>query len=291
MGARRPWAVVLIGIAALGVLALVVAAGAWRLDGGRWFVVATPSMGEQLPVGSLVLTTPTTADEVARGDVITFRSPGSGTVYTHRAVAVAADGIETRGDINGAVDAWTVRDADLIGSVAWHAPGLGWLVRGLPIFFAGLAAVWLLTSRLDLSRRYSWRLVGFSTSVAVTTYVLRPWIGLERLNQRAPDDGTGVLVDVVSTGLLPIRALEADGAATVSLVDGEVGTLHLTAGAETGSYDVLTQLDLSPGLWVGLVTFCLLPTIWTVLVGLVPQEPSDMPADDPADEPAAAVAA
>ncbi len=278
MRARRPWAVVLIGIAALGVLALAVAVGAWRLDGGRWFVVATPSMGVELPVGSLILTTPTTVDDVARGDVITFRSPDSGIVYTHRAVAVAPHGISTRGDINGAVDAWTVRDTDLIGSVAYHAPGLGWLVRGLPIFFACLAAVWLLTSRMAAARRYSCRLMGFSTSVAVTTYVLRPWVGLERLNQRTPDEGPGVLIDVVSTGLLPIRALEADGAAAVSLVDGEVGTLHLTAGAETGAYDILTQLDLGPGLWAAAVTFCLLPTIWTLLVGLAPQEPTDAPA-------------
>lgn len=268
----------LIAIAVLGVVcvvSLVAAAGAWRLDGGRWFVVATPSMGEQVPVGSLVLTTPTTAADVEPGEVITFRSPESGTVYTHRAVAVTPKGIKTRGDINASADTWAVQDQDLIGSVAWHAPALGWLLRGLPIFFAGLALCWLLTTRLAPARRYSWRLIGLSTSLAVTTAALKPWIGLERLNQRNPDEGAGVLIDVVSTGLLPIRALEADGAASVSLVDGEVGTLHLTAGAETGAYDILTRLDLSPGWWVALVTFCLLPTLWCLLVGMAPHEVDD----------------
>lgn len=289
----------LIGTAVLGVLALAIAAGAWHLDGGRWFVVATPSMGQQLPVGSLVLTTPTTAAEVTPGEVITFRSPGSETVYTHRAVTVTDQdidkginqgidkGIETRGDINAAADPWTVRDEDLIGSLAWQAPALGWLVRGLPMFFAGLAVVWVLTTRLAPGRRYSWRLVGFSTSLALTMFVLKPWIGLERLNQRNPEQGPGVLVDVVSTGLLPIRALEADGADGadgVSLVNGQVDTLHLTGGAETGAYDVLTRLDLSVGWWIALVTFCLLPTIWSLLVGLAPRDPHD---PDEASEPAA----
>ena len=285
MTRRRRWTAVLISIAVLGALALGAAATLFRLEGGRWFVVTTPSMGQALPVGSLILTTPTTTADVAAGDLITFRNPASGTVYTHRAVARSASTDvtvadeartwRTRGDINAAADPWSVRDQDLIGAVTWNAPGVGWLVRGLPVFFGGLALIWALTSRLSATRRYSLRLVGLSSSLALTTFWLKPWIGLERLNQRTPDAGPGVLIDVVSTGLLPIRATEVDGDASVSLVNGEVATLHLAANAKTGAIDILTAPDLGPGGWVAVIVFCLLPTLWCLLVGLAPDDSGD----------------
>lgn len=265
-------------LGALLAVTAVVAAVLFRLDGGRWFVVETPSMGQSLPVGSLVLTTPTELGAVADGDVVTFRNPESGVVYTHRVARVTDDGLRTRGDINPAVDPWVVGADDLVGGVSFSAPGLGWAIQGLPIFFTGLAVVWLLTIRVATPRRYSWRVVGVSMSLAVTTFVLKPWVGLERMTQAAPADGSpGVLLRVVSTGLLPVEAYEPDGPASVSLVDGQVGTLHLTTGADTGAYDVLTRLDLSPGWWVALVLFCLLPLLWTLAVGLVPQETDPEP--------------
>ena len=73
-------------------MAAVVATVGFRLDGGRWFIVETPSMGQSLPVGSLVLTTPSELDAVADGDVITFRNPESGAVYTHRVARVTEAG-------------------------------------------------------------------------------------------------------------------------------------------------------------------------------------------------------
>lgn len=272
-----------LGLGALLVLSAVLAAVLFRLDGGRWFIVETPSMGQSLPVGSLVLTQPTELGAVANGDVITFRNPESGVVYTHRVARVTDAGLRTRGDINATVDPWVVGADDLVGAVSFSATGLGWAVRGLPLFFVGLAVMWLLTIRVAAPRRYSWRVVGVSLSLAVTTFVLKPWVGLERMTQAAPTDGSrGVLLDVVSTGLLPIEAFEPDGPAAVSLVGGQVGTLHLTTGADTGAYDVLTRLDLPFGWWVALVLFCLLPLIWTLAVGLVPHEP------EPAFEPAVA---
>ncbi len=259
-------------LGALLAVAAVVATVGFRLDGGRWFIVETPSMGQSLPVGSLVLTVPTELGAVADGDVITFRNPESGAVYTHRVARVTDQGLRTRGDINDAVDPWVVTQDDLVGKVSFSATGLGWAVRGLPIFFVGLAVVWLLTIRVPAARRYSWRVVGVSTSMAVTTFVLKPWVGVEQMSQAAPKDGSpGVLLDVVSTGLLPIEAFEPDGPASVSLLDGQVGTLHLTRGAETGDYGVLTRIDLSPGWWVVLAVFCLLPLLWTLAVGLLPQ--------------------
>ena len=34
---------------------------------------------------------------------------------------------------------------------------------------------------------------------------------------------------------------------------------------------MLTRIDLSPGWWVVLAVFCLLPLLWTLAVALLPQ--------------------
>ena len=65
--------------ASAALLALVVlgllGAGAWRVTGGRWAVIETPSMGRAIPVGSLVLTRPRPLTNIEVGDVVTYRPP------------------------------------------------------------------------------------------------------------------------------------------------------------------------------------------------------------------------
>lgn len=276
MTRTTPWRAALIGAAVLGMLTVLVLGVAWHLQGGRWFVTTSPSMGQEMPVGSFLATTPSTVSATDVGDVVTFRSPSSGTVFTHRVVGKDAAGLETQGDVNGVPDAWRITDAELVGQVAWHTEVLGWALRALPLLLAGLAVVWLLTRWATPAHRRSWRLLGSSAVVAVVGWWLSPWVGLSRLGQQAaPEGGKGVMMEVISTGLLPIRASEVDGSAHAVLANGQVGQLHLTAGADTGAFDVGAALHLPWWGWVVLGLVLLLPLLWSVVASLVsPVDPA-----------------
>lgn len=270
MTSHRPLHAVLLGTVVLVVVVVGALGVVFHLDGGRWYAVTSPSMGETLPTGSFLVSAPTAVAEVADGDLITFRSPGSGTVFSHRVVAHTDTGLTTRGDVNLADDAWTITDDDLIGKVIWHAPGLGWLLRGVPLLFVGLAVTWLLTLAVRESRRYPLRIIGSTLTVAVVSWLLDPWVGLDRLTQTTPADGSkGVLLKVISTGLLPIEAFEVDGDASAKLNNGEISTLHLTQG-KNGNYDLAARLDVSWWGWVLLALIVLTPLLWTLLRGLPP---------------------
>ncbi|WP_299056305.1 hypothetical protein [uncultured Nocardioides sp.] len=272
------WTTALAGAVVLGVLVLGALGASWYAGGGRWFVTSTPSMGTAMPVGTLLLTRPTTVADTEVGDVVTFRSPGSGAVFTHRVVRVGAHGLRTRGDVNGARDSWRLTDDDLVGGVAWSVPVLGWLVRAVPPLVACLALVCLLTrATRDPARRRSWRVLGASVVVAGVGWWLSPWVGMARLGEAAVADGEeGVLLQVVSTGLLPIEVRETGGDARAHLLDGQVGELHLTAGAERGAYGVDAVLDLPWWGWTLLGLACLGPLVVSVALG------TPVPEDEPA---------
>lgn len=112
----------------------------WRLTGGHWEIVATPSMGRTAPVGSLVFTRPADIADVRVGEVISFHPPGLRVeTVTHRVVRIDDDGaLHTRGDINAADDALPVRN-DLVGRVVSIWWGLGWLLKALPLL---IVAAW-----------------------------------------------------------------------------------------------------------------------------------------------------
>jgi len=273
-----PWTAALLGAAVLGMLALAVVGVAWHAQGGRWFTTTSPSMGEELPVGTFLTTRASTVAQTRVGDVVTFRSPGSGAVFTHRVVGKDTSGLETRGDVNGVPDAWRITDAQLVGAVAWHVPVLGWVVRALPLLLVGLGVVWLLTRRLRAGRRRSWRLLGASVVTGVVGWWLSPWVGLARLGQQAAPEGEkGVLMEVISTGLLPIKAHEVDGPAWAHLRNGQTGDLHLTTGADRGAFDVGAALDLPWWGWVVLVLLLLTPLWWSLVTDYRSQAAASQP--------------
>ena len=275
---------VLIGTFVVGLLALVVAAGVWRTQGGRWFDVRTASMGTAAPVGTLLLTRPVELGDVEKGDLITFHAPGSGAVYSHRAVAVSAGGVQTRGDINPVRDTWTLHQADLVGKVVWQAPALGWLLRGLPLLLLCAAAVGVVASLVRRSRRGPVRLLGASASFAVVGYVLHPWVGLERISSHAA--GEGVVLRVISTGLFPVKVSAVRGTDSAHLIDGAVGDVHVSNLDSHQAYSLATNLSLNTWWWIGLVLVCLAPLLWSLVVGLepVPDDETDDQPDDPPDE-------
>lgn len=269
---RPLWLNAVCGVAALAIVGTLVGALVFMAHGGRWFVVATPSMGTTAPVGTLVLSSPTTVDELRVGDIISFHPPTAPTeTYTHRIVAISPDrAITTRGDINGAADGWQLRQADLIGKASWIVPGVGWLVRGLPILAIGFAVVLLLTRFIrSLQWRAALRIVGTALVVSVAAVILRPFTGIVVLQTSM--DGRNAMASVVSTGLLPIR-VQARHGNLADLMTGEVGQLSIPTSVHHNYYQLDSSLHLGFWGWVIFFLVCCIPLFIVLIFGLPPRE-------------------
>ncbi len=265
-------------------LAAILAAAIFYANGGRWFVVETPSMGQAAPVGTLVLTQPRSFGDIQAGDVVTFHPPTAPSeTYTHRVIGRTLNNARliTKGDANGAIDPWQLSQPDLIGSPTAVLPGVGWLMRGLPALLLGAVALFGITRRFRPgARRSIAEVLGLSLLVAGIVAVLRPFTGFVVM-ATSPAPGGGLFATIVSTGLLPIR-LQVQGdfplaqqpAQTIDLVDGQVGQLFVPAIAGDGGHYVLgSALSLSPGGWVIFGLICAIPLLWMLLVGVPHHHP------------------
>jgi signal peptidase I len=249
-------------------LALLVAATLlFQASGGRWFVVQTPSMGTTAPVGTLLLTTPVLLEDVQVGDVVSFHpSTTPDETYTHRVIAVDADGLTTRGDINGATDPWKTDQGELIGKATTILPGFGWLAKGLPLMLAGLMIVMILTRLIaSPTHRASMRMLGGSLVATLVVFVLKPFVALVVLE--AVTRGSDVQASIVNTGLLPIR-VAAEGGTHTTLAAGEVGTLTAPVGDNGQFHQISTTLDLPLWGWILFYGLCAAPLLYTLIVGL-----------------------
>lgn len=263
MTGRRPverWACV----ATWALLALLVGflafCGVWRLEGGRWERVETPSMGRVAPVGTLLWIKPVDFDSLRPGDFITFRPPGThrGT-YSHRVLAVEPDGRITTQGVLSPPDPWHLGPADVVGSVRMRWRGVGWLAAAAPALLVGglLALVFARVGPLP------WRTAGLvvviacTLSTAITWY--RPLVNAEQLSF-APSAGGGADATYVGTGLLPIRLTAHDGASVV-MSAGQVGSVHVSEPDGAGRL----RVTLSPAVpwwwWPGLVGVCFIPAV------------------------------
>ena len=273
----------------LVVCLLLVAAGAsWRVSGGRWAVIETPSMGVAAPVGTLILTRPALLGNLRVGDIVTYRPrnlPDS--LITHRVVAVLRDGtLQVRGDINGAVDPFPVTQTDLVGQVVAHYRGLGWLVRGLPTLLLGIVVLVIGTALyVPVRWRSSTRILGSCLLVAATSLIVRPFVHPVLVAVTATPNGS--VATVVSGGLLPTRITGLSGH-HVDLTLGQVGAVPVTADRPGGPVMVNGSPHLH-GWWLAaMIAVCLIPLLWTSLIGLTPDQPdTDQPdADQPGpDQP------
>jgi signal peptidase I len=258
---------------AVALIVLCAAAVGWRAEGGRWFVVRTASMGQAAPVGTLLLTEPTTLAQVRVGEIITFRAPTDGAVYSHRVVAKTAAGLRTRGDINPSPDPWVLTGKDLVGRVAHRWWGVGWVLRGAPLLLLCLAVVWLVTALVGRAWRSPLRLAGIAVSFAFVARLLHPWVGVEKIGASAIRHG--VAVRAVSTGVLPVTA-SGRGGGHLHLVDGQVGAVKVAHAARSGGYLVNVAPSLSLWWWVAIVAACLAPLLWALLIGLEPTGPDEI---------------
>ncbi|HEY3020685.1 MAG TPA: signal peptidase I [Solirubrobacteraceae bacterium] len=108
-------------IAALTLAALLLIPSAF---GVSRYAITGQSMGEALPVGSLVFTKAVDVRDLRAGDVVTFRPPGLAETVTHRVVATGVV-VRTRGDANRATDPWRLTRAVAVRRVVFHVPLAG----------------------------------------------------------------------------------------------------------------------------------------------------------------------
>lgn len=122
------------------------------------FRVVTGSMEPDIAQGELIVVKRVSGDEIAVGDVITFYSQDpqlQGAVNTHRVTDIRREGgtllFITKGDANQTEDQFPVREADLIGKVAFSSKLLGTLSRlaANPLVFVPLILIPLLVMLLS----------------------------------------------------------------------------------------------------------------------------------------------
>lgn len=95
--------------------------------GYKPFIVLSGSMEPEILPGDLIITKITDPEEIAVGDIISFRE-GETTVVSHRVTEVLSEGrlaYHTKGDANINADAQTVLPEDLEGRYLFRIGGLG----------------------------------------------------------------------------------------------------------------------------------------------------------------------
>lgn len=267
---RAPSQVVQRGLLAV-VLAALVFCGWWRLSGGSWREVQSPSMGTVAPVGSLLWVKPVTYADLRPGDFITFHPPGRpDETFSHRVLRIDPTGIVTKGEIPGP-DPWHLRSGDVVGKVTSVWWGVGWIVVAMPVLLIG----GVVTALVRAAARDRWRLpativlVSLTLTIAITW--LRPFINAEQISFRQV--GSGAVATYVGTGLLPVRLSAADPEeaagprGSVVMRDGEVGTVVVTKADPDGRLRVTLTAAIPYWWWAVVVGACFVPAVGAVVVG------------------------
>lgn len=98
---------VAVGAVAVASLVAVIAVAELRARGYEMIVVQGASMGDALPLGSIVATESVPAERVRRGDVVLVSEPGA-TPFLHRIISLSRSGsqvvVRTKGDANDKPD-------------------------------------------------------------------------------------------------------------------------------------------------------------------------------------------
>src|SRR5690606_14208701 len=159
------------GLLALVVLIAVLVIVVPAVINGRALTVLTSSMEPGYPPGTLVVVAPTAPDDIRIGDVLTYQlESGKATLVTHRVIEIGtstADGTRTfttKGDNNDIPDADPVQEVQVVGTVLYAIPYLGYVntaVNGdlraliVPVIVGGLLvyAVWMVVSSFRDKRK------------------------------------------------------------------------------------------------------------------------------------------
>jgi len=247
-------------------IAFLASAGIFYAQGGKTSIIQTPSMATYSPVGTLVLTLPVKFSDIKQGDTILFNPPASKETFFHRVHEVNGNAIKTKGDLNGTVDPWTVHSDNVLGKELLHIKFLGFLLRVLPLLFAGGIALVLITHYYAVSYfRFPSRVLGFSFLFAVAAYVTKPFFKAQLISQ-AVVNGKATTT-LVPTGIFDIRGTAEHGS-SVHATPGQLVTVQSTYHDKLGHYNVLLAPDLTTLNWIIIVSFIITPTMLCIAYAL-----------------------
>lgn len=131
--------------------------------GFRYYTVLTDSMTPEFVSGDMVFVKICGANKINKNDVITFNpSSGSDAYLTHRVMEKITDyegtGVtcfRTKGDSNNAEDSFLVDETRVMGTVKFHVPKLGIVVRFVQLrWYFVVPLVILLFVFLGLMKHY-----------------------------------------------------------------------------------------------------------------------------------------
>ena len=206
MQARRR---ILTTVVAVVVLVLSIIGAGFFLAGYRAHFVTPPSMGTELPVGSLAVTKPVPIRDVETGDTVTVRGAND-TTHTHNVVEMLDQSAITQGVLNGAPDAAAATDDNLEGKVIFSSPALGWGLRILGNMAVGWLLMFVASLRVeDELHRRRYRHTGVFLGLAIGIIIIRPLLGASLLGMHINGSGEDAYAEahVVSTGLLPVKVV------------------------------------------------------------------------------------
>jgi signal peptidase len=118
--------------------------------GWRNEVVISGSMEPAIRTGSVVIVQPNRPEDIRTGDIVMYSSPDRTSLTTHRVVKIDNDpGLRfvTKGDANNNPDIVPIQPDQIVGSVAFTIPFLGYLAQfvrtplGFILFFLAPAVV------------------------------------------------------------------------------------------------------------------------------------------------------
>jgi signal peptidase len=141
-----------------------------RFLGWKPQVVLSGSMEPVLKTGGVAFVAQTPAADVEVGDILTFQHPDKpSTLITHRVTSIddASEKrvFKTKGDANNDEDNWSVPAENVVGTVQWSVPYIGYvtnrvrtregflLIVGLPAAFIVLGEIQSIAREVRKSRR------------------------------------------------------------------------------------------------------------------------------------------
>lgn len=113
------------------------------------YVIVSPSMHPTIKVNDAVIVKRKKAEDIKKGDVITFVSTDTrtaGITITHRVIEILEDSdgnklFRTKGDNNNVADSSLVRESDLSGKVIMKIPKIGYIQYFISQKYGWLIAV------------------------------------------------------------------------------------------------------------------------------------------------------
>jgi len=159
---------VIILLMAAAVLTFLAPYFGWRVD-----TVLSGSMEPGLKVGGVVITRPVEVEDIKVEDIITFYSPLSEKLTSHRVIAVEDSSsfhFRTKGDANEDDDPFILLHAqNVVGKVCFHLPYLGYATQfvktplgllltlcipGLVIIAMEIRNIWRVLTEQKIERKY-----------------------------------------------------------------------------------------------------------------------------------------